>query len=395
MDAVRSGNGRKAVFIVSFMNKAGAQRAAHRVARGLRERGWDIELWFLYKVADDAFPGVPVRVFYEDASPGASGYMRILFSVISAMRSSRPDAVVSFLPLASIVGQTAAFIARVPRRIASLRSPGTTFDTPMRQLDMLFGTIGLYSRIVSVSQAVADEATDYPARYRRLIDVVHNGVESFKTDLSKDEARKALGLPDTGVLALNVGRMAPQKNYPFLLDIAERLEHATLVCIGDGPERGHLTSEIARRGLGDKIRLLGALPADRVPLAYRAAEIFVQPSLYEGQSNTLLEAMSAGLPVIVSDVPSQTETVIGDADGPWGLALPINDAALWAREIDRLATDTDRRDEYARLAAQRAGHFTVEGQIDGFEAAILGTHTPAQHALAARTARRNPAGADQ
>lgn len=364
-------NGRKVIFLVSFMNKAGAQRAAHRVARGLAQRGWEAELWFLYKNAEDAFPDVPVKVFHDGPSPNAKGYLRILRDVVLEMRRARPDAVVSFLPLASIVGQAAALLAGVPRRIASLRSPGTTFDTPMRQLDRLYGQLGLYTRIVAVSQAVADEAEGYPSAYRRRISVVHNGVNPIETNATQAEARAALGLPADARIALSVGRMAPQKNYPYLLDIAEKLVRAHLVCVGDGPERAWIEDEIAKRGLADRITLTGALPADRIPLAYKAADLFVQPSLFEGQSNTLLEAMSIGLPVIVSDVPSQTETVIGADGQSWGLALPLDDPGRWATEIDRLATDATHASHMGTLAAARAGDFTVKGQIDGFEAVLL------------------------
>ncbi len=366
---------RKAVFIVSFMNRAGAQQAAHRIACGLKERGWNTELWFLYKVTADSFPGVSVRVFHESAAPGVRGYARILRDVLAAMFSCRPDAAVSFLPLASVIGQTAALLARVPRRVASLRSPASTFNWPIRYLDRLCGTIGIYTNIIAVSHAVAADAKTCPARYRRIIDVVRNGVLPANVQQTTAEARAALGLKRDSMVVLTVGRMAAQKNYPLLLDITERLQHAHLVCVGEGPERRFIEGEITRRKLSDKITLLGALPANRVPLAYRAADIFILPSLFEGQSNALLEAMSASLPVIVSDVPSQTETVLEEG-GPWGVALPVNDAQLWADEIDRFATDTARRKHFGALAKQRADRFTIASQIDGFEAALRGTVPP-------------------
>ncbi|MEO1796490.1 MAG: glycosyltransferase [Pseudomonadota bacterium] len=361
---------RKALVLVSFMNTAGAQRAAHRVATGLAARGWDAELWFLYKVAEDDFSGVPVRVLLDTKHPSTWDYVKILGRTIAQMRRYRPDAVLSFLPLASAVGQFAAVLSGVRVRVASLRSPAPTFGRMMRRIDRLFGTTGVYTSIIAVSQAVADEAHSYPKRYRDRISVVHNGVEPAKTKLTKSEARAALSLPAEGPIAVSVGRLAPQKNYRFQLEIAERLSNVRLFCVGEGPDRAELEREIETRGLSDRVTLLGSVPASDVRAAYQAADMFIQPSLYEGQSNTLLEAMSAGLPVIVSDVPSQTETVLGGGGTDYGQALPLDAPDAWAEAMEKLAADEAFAAEFSLLSLERAGQFTVAGQIDGFEAAL-------------------------
>ena len=351
------------------MNPAGAQLSALRVARGLVSRGWSVELWFLYKVGEGDFSGLPQRVFHDGAHPTTAERLRVGLSVVAALRRARPDAVLSFLPFASVVGQMAALLARVPSRIASLRSPPATFRSGIRFLDKLCGSTGVYTGIVAVSDAVAQSIQSYPESYQRRVCVVHNGVDMNDCVDAPTHSRASLGFPSEGPVALVVGRLSAQKNHAFVLDIAARLDTVVVVCVGDGPDRAVIERDIASRNLGNRVRLLGELPAVRMPAVYRAADFFLQPSVFEGQSNALLEAMAAGLPVVVSDVPTQAETVVDGAE-TWGTVLPLEDPARWAAELERLATDALYREQMGCRAAKRAAAFPIVRQIDGFETVL-------------------------
>ncbi len=366
---------RSVVVMVSFLNTAGAQLAALRVARGLASRGWSVELWFLYRVGVGDFSGLPMRVIHEGANPTFVERLKIFMSVSSALRRVRPEAVLTFLPFASVVGQTAAFLSRIPVRIASLRSPPATFRMGMRILDKLCGSTGVYTGIVAVSDAVAQSVHAYPETYRQRLSVIHNGVQTADVADSQSHARESLGFPPNVPVALVVGRLTAQKNHTFILDIASKLNSVVVVCVGDGPDRVALEHDITTRNLGERLKLIGDLPFERMPAAYRAADFFLQPSVFEGQSNALLEAMAAGLPVVVSDVPTQSETVACKAES-WGRVLPLDDPSRWAAELERLADDELYREIMGRRAATRAKAFSVDSQIDGFETVLCAGAVP-------------------
>ena len=105
------------------MDQGGAQEALLRLARELRARGHDVETWFLYEKSSLYRNEEGIRVLLPEASPGASGYLRILGRLVRQLKAHRPDAVISFLPLANSLGQMASRLAGVRRRVASQRNP--------------------------------------------------------------------------------------------------------------------------------------------------------------------------------------------------------------------------------------------------------------------------------
>lgn len=361
---------RRVIFLVSFMNMAGAQHAAVRVAKGLRGFGCSTEVWFFYKEAEIDVEDVPVRVFFDGERPTTTQLLRSFVAVWRELRRLRPEALVTLLPLANVVGQVLAVAGGVPRRIASQRSPFDTFSRAMQISDLVIGTLGIYSRVVAVSGAVRDSFARAPARYQRRFCVVYNGLDWQPSELDRATARDRFDLPADAFIALSVGRFKPQKNYTFQVEIARLLKSATIIVAGDGPDRAAIQARVAELALETRMRFLGNVPAAEMHHLLAASDCFIQPSLFEGQSNALLEAMHQGLPVLVSATPSQRETVIDPETGACGLLLPISDAAAWSSAIEALAANPKYRAYYATRASRRARAFTLDRQIQGFAEAI-------------------------
>ena len=357
--------------IASFMNVAGAQEALVRLSRQLRNRGHQVEVRFLYQEAV-AFEGDRhVKALVNKPRLGASGYLKAFGMLLGELRRAKPDAVICFMPLGTVMGAMAALLAGVPVRIASQRAPGPTFGKVMRLLDRAWGTIGLYSKIICVSGAVKDSFADYPSAYRRKLSVVHNGIEWSPSPLDKVQARDQFQLPQDQVLILALGRMKRQKNYKFLLERIAETPGAFLVVAGDGEERPMLEAILREKNIASRVRFLGNVDRPGAVALLKAADIFVQPSLYEGQSNAVLEAMHAGLPIIVSDIPEQRETVC-DVDGsPSALLCGLDDPQGWSRAMGQLISNAEER---AALGASAKAlverRFSLTAMINGFEAVL-------------------------
>ncbi len=368
--------GQKIVGIISFMNAAGAQEALLRLMRQLRHRGHDTEVWFLYEKSP-CYRGQPgVRVIVPKPRLSLIDIPILFFRLLRLLRRTRPHAVIGFLPLANIMGLAAAAICEVPQRIASQRSPGPTFGTTMRMLDRALGVRGVYSKIVCVSRSVMDSFADYPIGYRSRLSVVNNGIEWTPSAMEKSEARASFGLPETYPLLVATGRFVPQKNYDLMVRAMATTPRLRLAIAGDGPLRA--ASQALARDLGaqDRIHFLGSLAHDRVTDLLRAADGFVQTSLFEGQSNSTLEAMHAGLPIICSDIPMQRETVCDENGESVAMLVPLEDFEAWRAAFLRLRDDRAFADDLgarARILVSR--RFTLERMIDGFEGAIMETET--------------------
>jgi len=170
------------------------------------------------------------------------------------------------------------------------------------------------ARRFSRNQCNALDAVIVPSKAisRRLADYgVNNPLHILPTGVRLNAAgpgarswfRQKYGIAESCPLALYVGRVAHEKNIDFLLDVAEQIRESVpdmlLVIAGDGPALPGLRQSVSDRGLGEKVRFIGYLDrASELPACYAAADVFVFASRTETQGLVLLEAMSAGLPVV-------------------------------------------------------------------------------------------------
>lgn len=153
---------------------------------------------------------------------------------------------------------------------------------------------------------------------------------------------------------LFVGRFQGQKNLPWLIDRIAEIKAATeipivLDLVGDGPLRSILESQVAKRGLADIVRFHGWLDRAELYRHYREASLVINPSLYEGMPNVLLEAMACGRPVLASRVPGNDAVVV---DGVTGWLFQIGDSAEFTR-LTILALEKPINSEAMGLAARK------------------------------------------
>jgi len=353
----------------SFMNGAGAQEALVRVSKQLRLRNHNTQVRFLYTV-NSAFNDLEyVSAISPRAKLSLAGYARVFAVLLGELRREKPSAVICFMPLGAVMGCLAAMLAGVRVRVASQRSPGPTFGAAMRFLDKIFGTLPIYTQIVCVSHAVRRSFAGYPQSYRRKLSVVQNGIEWEPPQVCRANVRKRFGLPQDQVLFLAVGRLAPQKNVPFLIDRVAETPAVHLVLAGDGELREQIEAQVRERGISERVHMLGYVPHSDVLQLLAAVDAFVMPTLFEGMSNATLEAMHAGLPILSSDIDTQSELLRPCEGEDVGILIDLADHKRWVDALTLLNTSPAERE---RLGARAKHHvetnFSLEAMIDGFEA---------------------------
>jgi glycosyltransferase involved in cell wall biosynthesis len=353
----------KIVQLVTQMEAGGAQRAAILLSEGLRERGHEVETWFLY-LKRPAFHGAPgMRVLLE-RKPSLLDTCTIPARLVLALRAYAPDVLITHTHYANVIGQVAAQICRIPRRIAVQQNPVDAYPRFARAADYVFGALAIYSDVVAVSEAVADSAQKYPTSYRRKIKVVHNAVSS-PSEVQIADVRAKYGLPSDARLLVNVGRLAYQKNQRTLIEALVKLPDAHLAILGEGELREVLESLAHSLRVEDRVHFLGELPwADAISIT-RTADIFVFPSHFEGLSLALVEAMSLGLPVVASDIPPNREA-LEDA----GIFVPPTSADDLARAIGRVLADPELAQQMRTGSLRRAEAFSLRKMSDGYESLL-------------------------
>lgn len=353
------------------MNAAGAQEALVRVSKQLRKRGYDAQVRFFYLEKVAFRDETHVKVICPSPRLTALGYFKAYYQLWRELIVEKPAAVICFMPLGSVLGTLAAWLARVPTRVASHRSPGPTFGRMMRLLDRILGNTPVYTSIVCVSHSVQESFAEYSARYRRKMCVVQNGIEWKSALLDRRAVRERYGLPIDKILFLAVGRISYQKNYPFLIDRVAETPDLHLVIAGDGELRPQIEDQIRKHGIADRVHMLGVVPHDDVYDLLPAVDVFVMPTLFEGMSNATLEAMHAGLPIISSNIVMQREVLVRQDTTSVGLLLKLDDPKSWVDALNLLNSSASERKRLGALALNHVEtSFSLDAMTDGFERQI-------------------------
>jgi glycosyltransferase involved in cell wall biosynthesis len=161
--------------------------------------------------------------------------------------------------------------------------------------------------------------------------------EMFKP-LSEDEVKQLkkelLEIEEDAQIILFVGRLHPMKNIETLLyaykTVVETHRNVILTVVGTGPEEKKCKELVERLGLTDKVKFLGHIPSEKIARYYNIADMYVLTSLWEEWSNTIMEAMASGVPVIATSVGGNPHLV---KDKETGFLVPPKDPNILAEKI--------------------------------------------------------------
>lgn len=200
------------------------------------------------------------------------------------------------------------------------------------------------TKIVCLTRAIANELIRFgcPASKIRLI------TDPVDTDMFKPCPKK-----EQDNLVVWVGRFVPEKGLEYLIDAAKlvqyRVDDVRFILVGDGPFKCKIESLIKDRGLSNIVSIIGPLEHREVADMLTKASIFAFPSLKEGMGRAMLEAMSTGKPVVVSDIPGMDEII---KNGFNGILVQPRDASALSDKIIDLLNDKKLRKRLGRNARQ-------------------------------------------
>ncbi len=208
-------------------------------------------------------------------------------------------------------------------------------------------------RIVAISEAVRRFSVNDVGLPAEKIDVVHYGLDALPEPWAPNPP---LAIEDGAPLLLCVARLAPQKAVDVAIRALPEVPGATLVVLGDGPERASLEALGRELGVADRVLMPGRV--GDVAELYRRSDVLVHPARWEGFGLAMLEAMLAGKPVAAVDAGSAPELVL---NGITGLLSPPDDAARLAENVRTLLAGAAQGERYGELGRARAAkEFSVE-----------------------------------
>ncbi len=224
--------------------------------------------------------------------------------------------------------------------------------------------------VVAVADSVRDDLIETWGVAADSVQVIPNGVDVPSHDASGETARRlraSLGIAADAVVVGSVGRLVPVKDFATLIRAAAQVgQQAGCVhgmIVGDGPEMPRLRDVIAELGVGNRVHLVGE--QSNVGDWLQAMDIYVNCSLSEGMSQSVLEAMALGRPLVVTDV-GENRALAGGEDG-CGVIVPAGCPDELARGIGRLLPSAARLAYGQRAAARHGSRYALETMLSAYE----------------------------
>ncbi len=280
------------------------------------------------------------------------------------LRRERTDIIHTRNAEAFFYGSVAALLGGAPHLIHS--EHGRTFNDHPRRFVAQRVLSARADAVFTVSDQLRHDLCRHVGLRPARIEVLHNGVDLSRfAGASRENARRRLGLTSESIVVGSIGRLVAVKNFALLLHALSdpSLAKMQLVLVGEGPERSALEALAASKELSGRVHFLGH--RDDIPELLPALDIFVLPSVSEGMSNTLLEAMACGVAPVASRVGGNGEIII---DGSSGLLFDSGDVLGLRDALRRLLADSETRDRMGAAARQRVlAAFDMRAMIRNYE----------------------------
>ncbi|MEW5804098.1 MAG: glycosyltransferase family 4 protein [bacterium] len=298
----------------------------------------------------------------RDIKPMTDG--KAFIKLMRLFRHASYDVVHTYTATPGFLGRIAARMSGVP--VILNHQAGWTvndystlgerlFYTPLEYLATLAST-----KAICVSHAVNSQAHKLRIAPQSKLVTICNGIEpqpfmkTGNTAVEREALCKRLKISTDHVIIGNTGRLSAQKDNETLIRAMAVLKtilkdrRFTLVLVGDGPDRLKLATLVQSLKLTDQVRFLGF--CQDIPSLLAGLDIFVNPSLWEGLSISLLEAMASARPIVTTSIPANAELIEHQVTG---LTIPPKSPEHIAQAINRFVQDPEFAQKCARAARQR------------------------------------------
>jgi glycosyltransferase involved in cell wall biosynthesis len=350
----------KVHLVVTQLEPAGAQKVAIDLANGLGEKGHQVTVIFFFEkvpVSYDLHANVNIHILLESGS-FLNKLLGTLPKLIHFWKNNTPDVCLAFTHYANIYSAIAGKQVGIPV-IVSHHNERRTYNAIVRKVDQFLQNWGYYAGIVYVSQTTGDSFSPFYRKQDNEL-VIYN---SFESDHQFGSEAKRESEP---LKILNIGRLMPQKNQQFLVQSITPDMNVELKIVGEGPEKKILEELIKINGLERKVKLLGKKNHSEILTLLDEADVFAMPSLFEGMSIALLEAIVSGVYTVVSDVPSQREAVTCEGE-IFGEVLLIDSPSRWNAFFKKLSQAKPGKLRGSDLHTKLVSRYSKEKFVEKYE----------------------------
>jgi L-malate glycosyltransferase len=369
---------RKIVFIIDmFIEAGGTERHLLQLADGLKRQHYDVSICPIHDYNTVMMQraralGIRVQPFPLKRLYGISVILRTI-QLAQFLRRQKPDIVQTYHFVSDVWGSFTARLVGVPIVISSRRDKGfkeTRLHRFVRKM-----TQSCIDATICVSDDLSRQVVQEDKLEPRTVYTAFNGVEGFSrlTDEQKQQKRRELGISKEAIIIGSVMNFRPIKGIDYLVEaaapICKRHPKVLFVCVGGGANAGslqyatQLTNRIDELRLADHFAFVGKRHDVRELL--QIFDYFILPSLSEGFSNALIEAMHAGKCIVATRVGGNPEAI---TSGEHGILVPPADATAISDAVLHLLSHPAEAERLGRQAQKRAqALFTTDHMISRYD----------------------------
>ena len=355
--------------ITHSLNVGGLERVVVDLAKGFKKRGHFVEICCLdgKEPMGEEAEKAGIKVFSLNKKPGIT--WGLPFRIAEIMKEEQINLVHTHNEAGLLYGVPAALKAQVTNIVHTEhgKEPGYENKKALKLAEKFL--LKKVKHVVAVSKDMKDKLVTSSGINNDTVSVIHNGIDAdnFYQPEHREAMRNALGIEHDDFVIGNIARMVPLKNHRFLItvfkELLKDLPNLKLVLVGDGLLSEELKTYSRDIGLSDSLLFLG----ERHDIAqlFSVFDLFVLPSLTEGTSMTIIEAMASGTPVVASKVGGNPEII---ENGQKGLLIPLDNILTWANAIKFIIENDIKRKEISKFAKNMVKErFSLRSMVDNYE----------------------------
>ena len=317
------------LFAIGSLHGGGAERVVSVWASSLAQKGYKVSILVYARVENEYPVDSRVTIYHIAKSAEECDEMSMIARLKrfrEALKTQKPDVIISFLPVVQVYIALASIGLHIPR-IETIRINPWSASILKTKFGKLW--IGCFDTCKAVILQSEDQRAFFKKAVQRKAVVIPNPVNTKYIENKKTEYTEAKKI-------VAAGRLTEQKNYKMMIDavklLSQRHGDVSLEIYGIGELQGELEAYIKKQMLEDKVFLMGR--SNALYDVYKNADVYVMSSDYEGMPNALAEAMAIGLPCISTDCKTGPRDLIDD--GKNGFLVPCGDHKALAEKLERI-----------------------------------------------------------
>jgi glycosyltransferase involved in cell wall biosynthesis len=349
------------ICISSWHGIGGAQMNAAMLVNEFEKRGYTAELVFVFEREPEVDFGTRSSLVLSKGIPSSIKEWYSLFrSVKENIVNKKPLIIFGFHPFSNVLGSLASLYSKNTQMIGTQRNPSESQGKFVSLFERFLGCF-VYRNNICVSQSVLDSYSHYPSKYINKTQVIHNGTPPLiEVDVNSSTAKAHFKMSTDKLVLGCLGRLHEQKNVEFALDVVSLNENVILYIAGTGHLESMLREKAKALYIENRVVFLGSIYEGDITRFYRAIDVLLFPSRFEGFGRVLIEALSEGTLVLANDIP-----VVKEVANEAAIRMPLI-AELWANQLDSIINNKDEYLHYSQKGIKRAMNFTISAMADGY-----------------------------